>query len=178
MKRTFKGFTLVECLVAMAILAIASALMASIYASVAKRNNFNHFANTSLSNQMAYIEKYENAATLPIFYGGLDVTKKTIKDPEIASTRRPPHEHVSTNSGQSAYVQVQKLDKDGSLVPTDTYSFPVDIFVMYSRDTQDDASSKPASTGSNERTVNTDYSQIFSEQNDNLRYKYVLGHTS
>lgn len=188
MKRTFKGFTLVECLIAMAILAIASTLMAGIYASVSERNKFNHFNNTSLANQMAYIEKYEKAATLPIYYGGLDASKKTKKDPEIAGTRKPPHEHVGTNTGTSAYVQIQKLDSSGNLVTgsetvgstkgVPKYSFPVDIFIMYSRDTQDDASTKPTATGSNEREVNTSYSPIFGEQNDNLRYKYVVGHTS
>lgn len=189
MKRTFKGFTLVECLIAMAILAIASTLMAGIYASVSTRNKFNHFNNTSLANQMAYIEKYENAATLPIYYGGLDASKKTQKDSEITSnSRKPPHEHVGTNTGTSAYVQIQKLDKNGNVVTTSEtvgstkgvpkYSFPVDIFVMYSRDTQDDASTKPTAVGSNERETNTSYSPIFGEQNNNLRYKYVLGHTS
>lgn len=181
MKKNVKGFTLVECLVAMAILAIASTLMAGIYASVNKRNNFNHFNNTSLANQMAYIEKYEKAATLPIYYGGLDSSKNTKKDTQLTGAspaRKPPHEHVSTNSGESAYVQVQKLDKDGNEVATDKYSFPVDIFVMYSRDTHDVASSVPNASSPNERTSNTHYSQVFSEQKDNLRYKYVLGHTS
>lgn len=204
MKRTFKGFTLVECLIAMAILAIASTLMAEIYATVNTRNKFNHFNNTSLANQMAYIEKYENAATLPIYYGGLDASNKPKKDSEVTGTRKPPHEHVSTNGGESAYVQIQKLDSSGKVVTSETvgstkgapkYSFPVDIFIMYSRDTQNDASSTPPEkTGadgeydvdyyedydkaSNSRTENTNYTGIFSEQNNNLRYKYVLGHTT
>ncbi len=178
MKKSFKGFTLVECLVAMAILAIAGTLMAELYATVSSRNKQNHFMNTSLANQMAYIEKYENAATLPIFYGGLDGSKNTKKDSEITSnSRKPPHEHVATNTGESAYVQVQRLDSSGNAISADKYSFPVDIFIMYSRDTHNEASSQPAAADSNDRTTNTNYSKMFGEQSNNLRYKYVLGHT-
>ena len=41
MKKHIKGFTLIECLIALAILGIASLTMAQIYASVAQRNRNN-----------------------------------------------------------------------------------------------------------------------------------------
>lgn len=173
MKKTFKGFTLVECLVAMAILAIAGTLMAGIYANVASRNNFNTFNNASLSNQMAYIEKYENA--------------NTVKITNTHSGTTPPK---GTNSGTTAYVKVK--NSTTSL----EYSFPVDIYIMYSRDTQNQStrtglteidSSGNASGGS----TNSAYGKVagsFStngtdknkdgENQGNLRYKYLLGHTS
>lgn len=181
MKKTFKGFTLVECLIAMAILAIAGTLMASIYANVSQRNNFNHFMNTSLANQMAYIEKYTDSESVPIYFGGLDSSKKPKQDSELKSTpptRRAPHEYVSNNQGTTAYVQIQKLDKNESVVSTDKYSFPVDIFVMYSRDTGNDASGKAKASSEYEREDNTSYSQRYGEKNNNLRYKYILGHTT
>lgn len=161
MKKFFKGFTLVECLVAMAILAIASTLMASIYANVAARNNFNHFNNTSLSNQMKYIEQYENS--------------ETVKITNTYSGTTPPS---GTNSGTSAYVKVTKCKSDGTVDPSDatlcpSYSFPVDIYIMYSRDTHNVGSSGKDANGQS-----ATYSGVYSEKDNNLRYKYILGHTT
>ena len=143
MKKTFKGFTLVECLVAMAILAIAGTLMAEIYAAVATRNNFNHFNNSSLTNQMAYIEKYTHSKTV------------TIESTHTGTT--PPS---GTNSGTGAYIKITNSTTN------DVYSFPVDIHIMYSRDTHDVGSDEAA------------YSPMYAENEHNLRYKYILGHTS
>lgn len=157
MKKFFKGFTLVECLVAMAILAIASTLMASIYANVAARNNFNHFNNTSLSNQMKYIEQYENS--------------ETVKITNTYSGTTPPS---GTNSGTSAYVKVTKFKSDGTTLDTaSSYSFPVDIYIMYSRDTHNVGSSGKDANGQS-----ATYSGVYSEKDNNLRYKYILGHTT
>lgn len=157
MKKTFKGFTIVECLVAMAILAIASTLMASIYANVAKRNNANHFMNTSLANQMAYIEKYENTDTAKITNG---------IDPDATT---PPHSDSSiSNSGTDSYVKITNT------TTSQEYSFPVDVYVMYSRDT-----SGKSSTDSDYGQVASSFSMNgSSEKEGNLRYKYILGHTS
>lgn len=150
MKKTFKGFTLVECLVAMAILAIAGTLMAGIYANVASRNNFNTFNNASLSNQMAYIEKYENA--------------NTVKITNTHSGTTPPS---GTNSGTTAYVKVKNSTTNLE------YSFPVDIYIMYSRDTHNVGSNNKDADGNT-----ATYSTMYAENDHNLRYKYILGHTS
>lgn len=172
MKKTFKGFTLVECLVAMAILAIASTLMAEIYAAVSQRNTFNHFMNTSLSNQMAYVEQYIDAKTVPIYYGNTADTP----DPQAATsstTKLPPHKKSTTTNYN--YVKVTKLGKDASgkdaPVADSTYSFPVDVYVMYSRDT-----SNVGGNNKDENDHTASYSQRFSEKDNNLRYKYLLGH--
>lgn len=157
MKKTFKGFTLVECLVAMAILAIASTLMASIYANVASRNNFNHFNNTSLSNQMKYIEQYENA--------------ETVKIANTYSGTNPPHP-TETNSGTTAYVKITKYKSDGISLESDSYSYPVDVYIMYSRDTKNVGSS-----GKDENGNAATFSGVYAEKDNNLRYKYILGHT-
>lgn len=185
MKKTFKGFTLVECLVAMAILAIAGTLMAGIYANVASRNNFNTFNNASLSNQMAYIEKYEKA--------------DTVKISNAHSGTNPPS---GNNTGTNSYIKVKK----GS----DSYAFPVDVYIMYSRDTHNkssaesgysqgiagsnnnwklvdtgkkDANGDPimewqeASAGENGRlNGNASTHENTNENEKNLRYKYLLGH--
>lgn len=177
MKKTFKGFTLVECLIAMAILAIAGTLMAEIYANVMSRNNYNHFMNSSLANQMAYIEKYTDTESVAIYYGG---GTKPVADSHKTSDKKPPHDHVSSNSGTTAYAQVQKLDKDGNVISDDKYSFPVDIYVMYSRDTDDDSSTTVTISGTGDRSTaaNSSYTNLYVENNRNLRYKYILGHTT
>lgn len=189
MKKNFKGFTLVECLVAMAILAVACMALGAIEATVSQRNNFNHFNNSSLANQMAYVEKYNSLASVAVYYGG--GTKPT-KDSHVSSDKKPPHQHDTNNNGTTAWVQIQKLDKDENLVTDDKYSFPVDIYVMYSRDTQDQSTNTVTKNASGDRTVteNTGYGNLagyFStdgtttnsdgENQGNLRYKYVLGHT-
>lgn len=173
MKKVFKGFTLVECIVAMAILGIASLTMAEIYAVVAQRNKQNHFANTSLSNQMAYIEKYTDSETLSVYFGG----NASNKDAALNSpaTLYPPHKQsgISSNGGESAYVQIESnyehsTDPYGTGTGTAkaSYSYAADIYIMYSRDTK------------NKSSNDADYSPIFSEQTDNLRYKYILGHNN
>lgn len=189
MKKTFKGFTLVECLVAMAILAIAGTLMAGIYANVASRNNFNTFNNASLSNQMAYIEKYENAATFSI--------QNNVDNDTATEKTKPRHiKYPSSNNGKTAYVKVKNSTTNLE------YSFPVDIYIMYSRDTHNKSSndtdySKGVAGSSNnwelvdsgKKDSNGDPIMIWKEKADNnggrigndnennLRYKYLLGHT-
>lgn len=147
MRKNIKGFTLVECLVAMAILAIACMTLGAIEAAVARTNNANHFMNSSLANQMSYIEKYIDAETVHITNadGGGSV-------PPVADSS------ISSNSGTTAYVKIENSSS------STVYSYPVDIYIMYSRDTHD--------TGSDE----AGYSQVFTEDNHNLRYKYLLGH--
>lgn len=176
--KKFKGFTLVECLVAMAILAIACVTLGGIEASVARTNNRNHFMNTSLANQMSHIEQYEDLASVAIYYGG---GNKPVKDSHVTGDKKPPHTRDtggSGNKGTSAYVQIQRLDASGNAIGTDKYSFPVDVHIMYSRDTQDDVSTTVTNTGGG-RSVssNTSYGDMFSEADNNLRYKYILGHT-
>lgn len=156
MKKTFKGFTLVECLVALAILAIACQILGGIAVHVGRTNTYNHFMNSSLSNQMAFIENYEKT--------------NTVKITNTHSGTTPPS---GTNSGTTAYVKVTKFKSNGTDLDTSSsYSYPVDIYIMYSRDTNN--------KGSNE----ADYGDIASaysksganEKEGNLRYKYILGH--
>ncbi len=57
MKRTVKGFTLIECIIAMAIMGIASLLMVQVYGTVALMNRDNQKMNASLEVQMEYAEQ-------------------------------------------------------------------------------------------------------------------------
>lgn len=191
MKKTFKGFTLVECLVAMAILAIGCMLLGEIEMAVAKKNNANNFLNTSLANQMQYIENYTNSATLAIYYGNSD-TSEPHKDPNLSSNKPP---HAASVTANHNYVTVTKYKSDGTTLDTASqYSFPVDIYVMYSRDTNNEARTSVTINADGKRTsetANTSYGDVSKNIDDSfetkdgsnitgvsLRYKYILGHTA
>lgn len=194
MKKYFKGFTLIECLIALAILGIASLTMAQIYAGVAKRNRNNQIMNTSLSNQMSYVERYTASQAVPIYYGKTTNTP----DPEAkktSTTKYPPHKKsVSVNSN---YVQITKVKpvpagasdpleydplndkyKTANRESDSTYSFPVDVYVLLSRDNNDVNSSDSSFSGQyNDLLENPDSTKAY-EDDMNLRYKYLLGHTN
>lgn len=192
MRKNFKGFTLVECLVAMAILSIACMTLGAIEATVAKRNNANNFLNTSLSNQMQYIEQYTNSATLAIYYGNSDSTEPHV-DPNLGSSI-PPHKASSVSANYN-FVTVTKRKSDGTWDTATQYSFPVDVYVMYSRDTQDEARTNVTLNADGSKRINvsdnTNYGTLSENIDDlyetkdeggnitgvSLRYKYILGHT-
>lgn len=179
MKKNFKGFTLIECLVALGILGIASLTMAQIYATVARRNTMNHIVNTSLSNQMAYVEKYTDSETMSVYFGNYkkpDGTSK--KDPNAADHKTPM---VSAAANSNNYIKIIRCEPDGSAdkrkhVDEETYSFPVDIYVLYSRDRSNQPSKIKDATGTPTDNPNFN-SGGYDESQYNLRYKYVLGHT-
>ena len=180
MKKRFKGFTLIECLVALAVLGIASLTMAQIYASVAQRNRNNHIVNTSISNQMSYVERYTDSQTVPIYYG----STSNVADSEVSSTTKyPPHKKtMSTNYN---YVKVTKVkstadplsdtfNTTSDRIADSTYSFPVDVYVLMSRDKNDVNSSSTSFDAQYE-----DYFTSSGKDKDlNLRYKYITGHTT
>lgn len=189
MKKSFKGFTLIECIVALAILAIASLTMAQIYASVSLRNKNNHLINTSLSNQMAYVEKYTDSEAIPIYFNE-NGSGTSIPDPQTQTggAGQPPHKAGGGVSLQDNYVKIVRViesdsNADGindtrTLSDDDVYSFPVDTFVLMSRD-NNDKNTKDASFGAQ-------YGDLFDadgtgddpEDSYNLRYKYILGHSN
>ncbi|MBD5144403.1 MAG: prepilin-type N-terminal cleavage/methylation domain-containing protein [Ruminococcus sp.] len=182
MKKRFKGFTLIECLVALAVLGIASLTMAQIYASVAQRNRNNHIVNTSISNQMSYVERYTDSQTVPIYYGS---TSNTADSEVASSTKRPPHKMTTITTNYN-YVKITKVkatadplsdtfNTTSDRIADSSYSFPVDVYVLMSRDKNDVNSSSTA--------FDAQYKDYFknSSGNDkdlNLRYKYITGHTT
>ncbi len=181
MKKRFKGFTLVECLIALAILGIASLTMAQIYAGVSKRNKSNHYVNTSLSNQMAYVEKYTDSETVKIYYGGSDT-----KDPNVNTTdKKPPHSGAGVSTNKNNFVKIVRVKSDGkSLDKNQTYSFPVDTYVLYSRDNKN-VNSLGKDEDGNSVGFSAQYDEFFESESDptkednyNLRYKYILGHSN
>lgn len=146
MKRKLKGFTLIECLVALAILAIASLTMAQIYAGVARKNIANHTSNTSISKQMEFIEKElkENGA-VEIKYD----------DSGVPDSDPPPPS--GSNIAGNSYIEVEC--PDGTKL-----SYPIDIYILNSRDANNKGSDEDGYKGPNDNTKT------------NLKYRYFLAH--
>lgn len=161
--KKIKGFTLVECLVALAILGIGSLIMAQIYADVSKRNLSNHYVNTSLSYQMKVVEEATGADSISMYFGGTDASGLPIPDTNAADSnvdKKPPHKQgISATDLSKPNVTI--VGSYGS----HTYSYPVDIYVLLSRDTGNRPSDDPNYNGADEK----DYA---------LRYKYIVGHTN
>lgn len=167
--RKIKGFSLIECIIAIAILGIASLTMAEIYAGVSRTNLDNHLVNTSLSYQMKMVEQKIKANTDTIWISSNEPgtvkddagnkTPGTVPNVPGKTSPDPPHSN-STRKTTTKYVKITKLDSSGN--PTnESYSYPVDTFVLLSRDSADRPSSNPNST---------------IEENDiGLRYKYIIG---
>lgn len=143
MKRKFKGFTLIECLVALAILGIASLTMAQIYANVSRRNLKNHQNNTSISNQEQFIERElkDNGAV-----------EITYSQPISPTNPTPPS---GDNEATKSYMEI----KDGS----NTFSYPIDVYILRSRDGSDKDSGETGYNGPDETKTN-------------LKYRYFLSH--
>ncbi len=163
MKMKFKGFTLVECIVALAIIGIAGLTMAQIYANVAQRNLNNHLVNTSLANQMAYVEKYSKSDldTYALYYATETDGKTPLPDPQAKKTstdKYPPHKQTGRPS--DIYVTVESSYKPSGSSTGSTYSYAADIFILQSRDADNAAVADSA------------------EAKYALRYKYLVGHVN
>lgn len=172
MKKHFKGFTLVECLIALAILGIASLTMAQIYANVSNRNRMNHLVNTSLSNQMAYVEKYTDSQAVAMYFGG---GTSPVPDPQTSqssTTKMPPHRSVTSGDLTKPYVQLDSSYKDPSGKKY-SYSYSADIYVLKSRDRDDNTLDKTKTQVQSGDVGNT---AGYGEDSYNLRYKYIIGH--
>lgn len=93
-KKSLKGFTLVECIVAMAIMGIASLLMVQVYGTVAKMNSDNNRMNNSLEVQMKYAEDQITA-------DGSDVKVTKIPSYGTGTTTVDPVKFTITNESRT-----------------------------------------------------------------------------
>ncbi len=156
LRKKLKAFTLVECLVSIAVLGVGSLTMAQVFSAVGKMNVENHTVNESLSRQMSYVEQYTNndSDTIRVdIFANEDASGKSSPVVIDSATKKPPH--IDTATGY-ANVKITKKNADGT--DGDSYSYPVDMFVLVSRKTDD-----------------SEYSAT-EEDPFNLRYKYILGH--
>lgn len=143
MKNKLKGFTLVECLIALAILGLATMTMAQIYGGVAKVNKNNNEINTSISNQMKYVEKQiDDGGVINLKFGNsddVDPELETDDDGNYTGSQRPPHQYIPNNGGTASYILLTEIERDaaGNITYGNKFSYPVDVNVLKIRDRED-----------------------------------------
>jgi prepilin-type N-terminal cleavage/methylation domain-containing protein len=169
-----RGFTLIECLVALAILGIGSLIMAEIYANVSSINRMNHQNNSSIAYQMQFVEKKTNTEAMQVKSG------QTLPATIPTEGATPPKSTDSTKS----IILTRKDSTTGNVISV--YSYAVDYYVLMSRDQNNNAAYKyNSSTGKWEK--NTDYQTIYEKSSDDpddasnynyvLNYKYFTGYS-
>lgn len=186
MKKLFKGFTLIECLVALAILGIASLVMAQIYAGVSRTNQKNNSVNYSLAYQMKMVEEATGSDAIPIYYGNTDI-KAPVQDVHSVNAKTGvkdgKHPALASASANYNYIEITKCDTSGNyLTEKNRYSYPVDIYVLLSRDTKDRPSKKlNVVKDANGKVTSATWGDSgydgMPEKDIALRYKYILGHS-
>ncbi|MBQ8780842.1 MAG: prepilin-type N-terminal cleavage/methylation domain-containing protein [Oscillospiraceae bacterium] len=166
MKKNLKGFTLIECLIALAILGIASLVMAQIYANVSKINRANHETNSSIAYQMKYVEQKTKTAAIKVPSGEVyvDVTNKKVDT-------QPPHKRTGATINQ---IKIKKV-KTTTYTDEFEYSYPVDYFILQSRDQNGEAAYIWDDVTKTWKTNNL-YKGT-REDDYYLNYKYLLGYS-
>ncbi|MCL2053815.1 MAG: prepilin-type N-terminal cleavage/methylation domain-containing protein [Oscillospiraceae bacterium] len=137
-KNKCKGFTLVECIVAMAILGIASLTIAQVYGAVARMNVNHQFNSASLAEQMKYVERYAEGDTVR-------TTLPSPHSPPAGAVRQP----IATNAPQALVLEPVTND-DGvapvglprpngvtSNYPPAVYTIGVNTHILFSRNADD-----------------------------------------
>lgn len=182
MKKNFKGFTLIECLIALAILGIASLVMAQIYANISQMNRNNHNVNTSLSYQMKVVEDATGTDAIPIYYGSSTNTP----DGHSVNASTGPKDGAPPNQtgtlSQKNFIEITKCKSDGTL-SNEKYCFPVDIYVLLSRDGDGDSDGDgiygdPSKINNAGTWVDNPAYDGPAEKDISLRYKYIVGHNN
>lgn len=163
--KKFKGFTLIECIVALAVLGIASLVMAQIYANVSWINRRNHDINSSLAYQMQYVEKKLSAEAVEV----------KANEPVLPATGKintqPPHLRTGVNN-----ITIKRVTVGSDIGAGQTYSCAVDYYVLQSRD-QNNEAAYTYNSSTNTWVANPNYT---GNQDDNyyLNYKYFVGHSN
>lgn len=152
--KKIKGFTLIECLIALAILGIASLTMAEIYANISKINMNNHLVNTSLSYQMQIAEEKTESEAIKI----------PSNEPTTPETM-PPHKRTNVS-----FLRLERTDTN------DVYSYPVDCYILVSRDA-DNNPSKIYNSATDTWSDNPNYTGS-KEKDISLRYKFITGYSN
>jgi prepilin-type N-terminal cleavage/methylation domain-containing protein len=119
MKKKLKAFTLVECIIALAVFAIAALTITQVYASIARMNKQNEYMQYSLAKQMQYIERETNSGKIEVPY---NAEAEAIKG--------------QMNMGDNnVFKIVGGIDVPGE--EPNTYVYGVNMYVLYSRDILD-----------------------------------------
>jgi prepilin-type N-terminal cleavage/methylation domain-containing protein len=172
MKKTkIKGFTLVECIVAMTIFAIASLTIAQVYVTVTAIQKENEYMQYSLANQMKYVEnestgeavdiELSDVVASPPTAGNASTTLGAIGGNVVKMYKITP----GTNGFDGLDGIISGTGDD--VVDSDfVYYVGVDMFVYKSRTGSSAGTTEDVTYDASGR-VNTD------ETNTNLRYKFM-----
>lgn len=124
--KKIKGFTLLECLIAMALIGITSLLMVQVYGTVAMMNKDNNMMNNSIERQMQYAEKQltEVANSSP--------DKDAVKIVELSSYGKTgaDGEIDKDKGGMEIEMASESKTMFGSSFYVDEYTCPYDLYVI------------------------------------------------
>lgn len=155
--KKIKGFTLIECIIAMALIGMTSLLMVQVYGTVAMMNKDNNMMNNSLERQMQYAEKQltEVADASP--------DKDAVKIVELSSYGK---------SGAAGTVDKIKFKQDKApssaqfdVAKTSTYDAEIDLYVIGIDKTKADGQLIDDYRGGQVAEIYDD---------NNTRYKFIL----
>jgi prepilin-type N-terminal cleavage/methylation domain-containing protein len=160
--KKMKGFTLIECIVAMTIFAVASLTIAQVYITVSNIQKENEYMQYSLANQMKYVEDAvgsEAGSKVQIDYNG-SVTPNTPASSGV-NGRRVVLYKVDLGSDNN----FDGLNFNDDSIEGQEYYVGVNMYVFKSR------------TGSSMYNESYTYDETgrpnTDESNTNLRYKFM-----
>lgn len=164
--KKMRGFTLIECLIALAVLGVASLVMAQIYANVSKINRANHQNNSSIAYQMKYVENKTDTEAMRV--------KAGYTPPATPATNGevPP-----INSSTIKNITLTRKDPATGAVIS-VYGYAVDYYVLQTRD-QNDEAAYTYNAATDSWSVNPDYNNIYKTPASGVtanNYDYVLNY--
>jgi prepilin-type N-terminal cleavage/methylation domain-containing protein len=161
--KKLSGFTLIECLVALAILGIGTLTLAQIYTAVAIQSRENEFMNISLAEQMRYVEERStnNVDSIAIV-GNTPATAAELSSHSLDTSAY----HVVMDGGPRRSTD----DALANGYSGYSYKYGITMYVLYSRDIKNNSSSEDdfAWDGLYDTAGDATGSR------SNLRYKYLL----
>jgi prepilin-type N-terminal cleavage/methylation domain-containing protein len=161
--KKMKGFTLIECIVAMTVFAIASLTIAQVYVTVSAIQKENEFMQYSLANQMKYVEDAVGSdadSKVQIDYTGAGTSGNA--DTMIDGTRVTLYK-VDLTDGK-----FDGLNFNDDVATDQKYYVGVDMYVFKSREGSSVSDDSVTYDDSSSTRANTE------ESNGNLRYKFMM----
>jgi prepilin-type N-terminal cleavage/methylation domain-containing protein len=160
--KKMKGFTLIECIVAMTIFAVASLTIAQVYITVSNIQKENEYMQYSLANQMKYVEDAVGAeadSKVQIDYNGTPGATGGA-DSAVNGTRVVLHK---VNLGTDNKFDGLNFNDDSAT--NQEYYVGVNMYVFKSRE---------GSSATNESETYEDSDRAYTEESSgNLRYKFM-----
>jgi prepilin-type N-terminal cleavage/methylation domain-containing protein len=172
MKKTkIKGFTLVECIVALTIFAIASLTIAQVYVTVTAIQKENEYMQYSLANQMKYVENDTQSEAVDIKMATVNPSAPALGNAKttLGALGGNVVKMYKIDPGTSGFDGIDAIitnTGDDTIDEDKVYYVGVDMFVYKSRTGSSAAATEDVTYDDSTRAY-TD------ESNSNLRYKFM-----